>query len=534
MKKILLLTFFVFCTMFINAQSTTFSFDSTLFIPDGPSCPPSIYSSNVEVTSFASTDTIQSANDILSICVNIEHSFSGDLGFKIFCPNGQNVVLDPNTHSGGNDLGIMYKPDNGCSPANNPHGTGWNYCWSEFYPNNGTLGSKKGTGPNPIDSTNTVAHTNYFLPGNPLSGLVGCPLNGIWSLQITDDYGMDNGYIFGWSVELPQVICTPPTNQSTTFTSSAITSNATTIGWTRGNGDSVLVVARVGIPVNTDPVNGTTYTANATFGNGTQIGNGNYVVYIGSGTSVDITDLNYSTTYYYAVYEFNAISNCYNTPALTGYATTANCYPTSQATNFSTNGITASSINIGWIRGTGDSVLVLSKNGNAVNSDPINGYSYFADNNFGNGSQIGSGNHVVYKGAGSSVNVLGLTSDENYHYAIYEYTSANLCYKTPALIGNAATTNVGIAENNEDLHNVKVSPNPFTGKTNITYSLPKPSQVELIIIDITGKELIKLVNEKQSKGTQTAVLNASKLNNGIYFYKLKIGDKLQEGKLIRY
>ena len=51
-------------------------------------------------------------------------------------------------------------------------------------------------------------------------------------------------------------------------------------------------MAREGGAVNADPKNGTAYTANAVFGSGTEIGTGNFVVYNGSGTSVNITGLN--------------------------------------------------------------------------------------------------------------------------------------------------------------------------------------------------------------------------------------------------
>jgi hypothetical protein len=95
-----------------------------------------------------------------------------------------------------------------------------------------------------------------------------------------------------------------------------------TTGWTRGNGTSVLVIARQGSAVNAVPVNGTTFTANAAFGSGTQIGTGNYVVYKGIGTSVNVTALTSVTSYYYAIYEYNTADYCYKSPALTGNATT--------------------------------------------------------------------------------------------------------------------------------------------------------------------------------------------------------------------
>ncbi len=191
-------------------QSSSQTFDSTMFIPDGPNCAIQCYNTNVTFNQFNPGSTIQSASDVISICVNMEHSFAGDLGFKIHCPNGQTVVLDPNTHSGGAYLGEPFggsnhsSSDNGCDPVNNPHGTGWTYCWSEIYTTAATQtfdqlsSSVSGT----IDSTNQILHTNYIKPQNSLAGLIGCPLNGMWNIEICDDYGQDNGYIFNWTLNL--------------------------------------------------------------------------------------------------------------------------------------------------------------------------------------------------------------------------------------------------------------------------------------------------------------------------------------------
>lgn len=75
-------------------------------------------------------------------------------------------------------------------------------------------------------------------------------------------------------------------------------------------------------------------------------------------------------------------------------------------------------------------------------------------------------------------------------------------------------------------------PNPFNPETNIKYQIMpndksdfggKMSNVKLIIFDITGKEIVKLVNEEQSAGTYLAVWNASGYSSGVYFYSLVIG-----------
>jgi len=116
--------------------------------------------------------------------------------------------------------------------------------------------------------------------------------------------------------------CTPPTTQATSFTSSVLEDNTLTAGWTRGNGNAVIVLARAGSAVNLYPTNGINYTADNSFGSGTQIGTGNFVVYNGTGSSVNLTELIAGTTYHFAVYEYNSAENCYLRPGLTGSAQT--------------------------------------------------------------------------------------------------------------------------------------------------------------------------------------------------------------------
>ncbi len=117
-----------------------------------------------------------------------------------------------------------------------------------------------------------------------------------------------------------------PTVQASNVNFTSIGSTTITVNWTAGNGASRIVLARSGSAVNSDPVDGTTYTANAAFLSGTQIGTGNYVVYSGSGTSVTVTGLTASTPYHFAVYEFNGSAGTQNylmTPARNNQSTTA-------------------------------------------------------------------------------------------------------------------------------------------------------------------------------------------------------------------
>ncbi|MBC7696437.1 MAG: gliding motility-associated C-terminal domain-containing protein [Burkholderiales bacterium] len=123
---------------------------------------------------------------------------------------------------------------------------------------------------------------------------------------------------------LTTVGCTPPTIQSSLFTSSSINNTSVNVTWTSGNGGNAIVFARQTALVDTFPINNVTYTANSVFASGQQVGPGNYVVYNGIGNSVTVTGLNPGTDYYFSVFEYNSGTNCYLLPALTGTVITTN------------------------------------------------------------------------------------------------------------------------------------------------------------------------------------------------------------------
>jgi hypothetical protein len=54
--------------------------------------------------------------------------------------------------------------------------------------------------------------------------------------------------------------------------------------------------------------------------------------------------------------------------------------------------------------------------------------------------------------------------------------------------------------------------------------LPNSSLAEVAILDLLGKKIRTLVNEKQDAGYYRIEFAASDLASGIYFYQLKVGD----------
>jgi Secretion system C-terminal sorting domain len=59
-------------------------------------------------------------------------------------------------------------------------------------------------------------------------------------------------------------------------------------------------------------------------------------------------------------------------------------------------------------------------------------------------------------------------------------------------------------------------PNPFNPSTQIQYSVPERSQVRIVIMDVTGKQVAELVNRTVEEGVYTATFDATGLSSGVY------------------
>ena len=75
-------------------------------------------------------------------------------------------------------------------------------------------------------------------------------------------------------------------------------------------------------------------------------------------------------------------------------------------------------------------------------------------------------------------------------------------------------------------------PNPFNPSTSINYELPITNYVLLKVYDLTGREVMQLVNEIKPAGYYTVKFDASNLSSGMYFYKIQAGDFSSVKKMV--
>ncbi len=201
------------------------TFGGGVYLPDDQGIP---FSSDLVFTQFDPGQTVNTTDDIISVCVNMEHSYLGDLVIQLSCPNGQTMVM----HQGGGGytyIGAANDNDNDNNPV---IGECWNYCWSP----GSTLGTWADSGNNGVSQHTMPAGTpshgslipDTYTSLQPFSNLIGCPLNGTWTFTITDLYGADNGFLCDWSMNFDPAIIPDATQFTPTINSSSIDS----AGWT--------------------------------------------------------------------------------------------------------------------------------------------------------------------------------------------------------------------------------------------------------------------------------------------------------------
>ena len=67
------------------------------------------------------------------------------------------------------------------------------------------------------------------------------------------------------------------------------------------------------------------------------------------------------------------------------------------------------------------------------------------------------------------------------------------------------------------------TPNPFSATTEIHYALPSAAPVLLVVYDLNGREVARLVDAWQTPGTYRVTWDARHLASGVYLCRLTTG-----------
>ena len=114
--------------------------------------------------------------------------------------------------------------------------------------------------------------------------------------------------------------------------------------------------------------------------------------------------------------------------------------------------------------------------------------------------------------------------------------SSNPTYIQLPLIGyipNDVISNTSIVPKNYFLS--QNFPNPFNPTTKIKFGIPagiKKQNVQIFIYDISGRQILKLVDEQLAPGEHEVKWDASEMPSGTYFYKISAGNYSEAKKML--
>ena len=198
-------------------------FAGLTFLPDGAG---QQYETSIGISGFDQTTFITSSANFDQLCLDIEHSYIGDIEITLTCPNGTTVSI-MNAYNGtpfgwtalvpggcGSGIGTFLGNDTNID-GGAPGSPVWSYCFSPTNATLGTICAENTAGntipndytagginlPNGTTGNNIAMDTNgVYLPDGNFNDFIGCPVNGNWTITVQDNQGIDDGYIFQWGI----------------------------------------------------------------------------------------------------------------------------------------------------------------------------------------------------------------------------------------------------------------------------------------------------------------------------------------------
>jgi gliding motility-associated-like protein len=161
-------------------------------------------SQDIEImqTGFTPGATLTQLSDIQGLCLDLEHSFMGDLVIIVQCPNGQSQILHQQG-GGGTQIGEPNPLDNVDCSDPTTQGVPYTYCFTPVATDTWVeWANASGFG--------TIPAGDYE-PVQPFTNLLGCPLNGIWTLTVIDNWAADDGTLFSFDINLDPSLYPPVT-----------------------------------------------------------------------------------------------------------------------------------------------------------------------------------------------------------------------------------------------------------------------------------------------------------------------------------
>ena len=123
-------------------------------------------------------------------------------------------------------------------------------------------------------------------------------------------------------------------------------------------------------------------------------------------------------------------------------------------------------------------------------------------------------------------------SKNHLHTFIVDIFENNLGEVSMSLAGTATSIEEYIGLIPQEYRLEQNYPNPFNPTTAISYSLKNPGNVSLKVIDVLGREVATLIDERKNNGTYLIQFDGSNLPSGVYFYRIEAGNFVETKKML--
>lgn len=164
--------------------------------------------------------------------------------------------------------------------------------------------------------------------------------------------------------------------------------------------------------------------------------------------------------------------------------------PTTQPSALTVSNLGSGTLSLSWTGGDGANTIILAKATSAVDSNPVDATTYTADH-FSLGTQIGTGNFVVFSGSASTALIQGLSASTTYHFAAYEFNtggSPTPDYLTTGPATASATTSAALSLYSYQSGNAEDADTWTTdssGETLINSAVPGSADEAVILVNRT-------------------------------------------------
>ena len=154
------------------------------------------------------------------------------------------------------------------------------------------------------------------------------------------------------------------------------------------------------------------------------------------------------------------------------------------------------------------------------------------------GATYGDADEVEWDFGDSTSNSSSLSPTHQYadtgtYNVCLKVTNPNLGTDSSCSLVKVLSNNIsGIVKYNNLNLSLTNYPNPMSNLTNIVYTLPSSTLVELNIYDITGNKIATLIHSEQSSGNYKVIWNGSGLSNGLYYLQLRTSSGVATNKII--